>query len=113
MTTPAASQGKKEIADLLRALNHRITKQIEGYEEVEKRLDEIEKRIELYTRIAHAREINSRQLGFTAQIHPVPLPDGNDLPEGQFPATRGDFYRLTGSREFDCTVRASQLGWYS
>ncbi|KDN47698.1 hypothetical protein RSAG8_03488, partial [Rhizoctonia solani AG-8 WAC10335] len=100
METPVASLNDKDgVMDLLQAFERRIAQQEkqskEYFHQISGRLEKIEKRIELSNRVGRARVINSHGRRETDILYPVPLPNGDEVPAGQLPATIRGFFRLT------------------
>ncbi|CUA74363.1 hypothetical protein RSOLAG22IIIB_05527 [Rhizoctonia solani] len=69
----------------------------------ERQFDQIKKQIE-FNRIAIARAMNLRG-GPPVRLYPIPLPNGDELPADQFPATHLDFYGLTDQALRNLIVR--------
>ncbi|KDN37615.1 hypothetical protein RSAG8_10020, partial [Rhizoctonia solani AG-8 WAC10335] len=61
------------------------------------RIDQLAQTLVANDAKALARALNSSQKEGTSLLHPLPLPNGNPIPEGQFPATYGAFRRLEGA----------------
>ncbi|CAE6388499.1 unnamed protein product, partial [Rhizoctonia solani] len=87
-----ASNNKDSV---VQALEHRIAQQEKYFNQVNERLEQMEKRIESCNRISLARTMNSHLRGYAQRLYPVPLPNGGEVPEDQFPTTKGDVFDLT------------------
>ncbi|CUA66587.1 hypothetical protein RSOLAG22IIIB_00027 [Rhizoctonia solani] len=95
MEASANSNNKDNALQLLQALERRIAQQDKYFNQLNERLERMEKRIELCGRTAYARTSNSNIRGFRQPLHPISLPNGDDVPKGQFPLNQGDFFELT------------------
>ncbi|CAE6480045.1 unnamed protein product [Rhizoctonia solani] len=60
------------------------------------RITELAQTQEINDKKSLARALNSAAVNNQAPLYPLPLPNGDEIPEGQFPDTLGDFRELSG-----------------
>ncbi|CUA74251.1 hypothetical protein RSOLAG22IIIB_05481 [Rhizoctonia solani] len=60
------------------------------------RIDELAQAQQINDKKSLTRALNSGAHNYEARLYPLPLPNGDEIPEGQFPNTLGDLRELEG-----------------
>ncbi|KAG9082149.1 hypothetical protein FRC06_005197 [Ceratobasidium sp. 370] len=90
----------------VRAVQREVRAVPQQLEELEHRLVD---KMQYYERLAHARVLNASAIQSNTPLHPLPLPNGDDIPVEEFPANVHAFRALNG-RQLTALLNHYQLG---